>query len=146
MNLYTYCWNNPVRYTDPDGHSPKDTLNKASLYVQVYIITQLNKAANTAQKGLEKANQIKTAVQKFVGKTSQVDSLFAELESSGIKFSREATKWITKTPSNNITWLEAGNESAGLKHIMLRHSTEFASWGYKSEKAVSELIKKTVSN
>lgn len=36
--------------------------------------------------------------------------------------------------------------SAGLKHIMLRHSTEFASWGYKSEKAVSELIKKTVSN
>ncbi|MDD4674006.1 MAG: hypothetical protein PHI03_13840 [Bacteroidales bacterium] len=77
---------------------------------QVYLIMQLNKMANTAQKGLEKANQIKTAVQNFVGKTPQVDSLFAELESSGIKFSREATKWITKTPLNNITWLEADNE------------------------------------
>ncbi|MDD2498191.1 MAG: hypothetical protein PHY90_08695, partial [Desulfitobacteriaceae bacterium] len=55
LNLYTYCWNNPVRYIDDDGHSPKDTLYKTAMTAQVYLIMQLNKMANTAQRGIDKA-------------------------------------------------------------------------------------------
>lgn len=76
---------------------------------------------------------------------AEAESLFAELTANSIKFTKEATQWIKRTPSGKITWLEIGNDSAGLQHIMLRHSGEFSSWGYTTESAVSDLVMKTVS-
>ncbi len=77
---------------------------------------------------------------------AEAEELFAQLEVNGIKFTREATQWICKTPSGNIIWLEIGNDSAGLQHIMLRHSTEFSSWGLNSQEAVSTFIENAVKN
>lgn len=81
-----------------------------------------------------------------IGKAvAEAEELFAELIANGVKFSREATQWIKRTPNGNITWLEIGSDSAGLQHIMLRHSGEFSSWGYTTQSAVSDLIMKSVS-
>ena len=64
------------------------------------------------------------------GKTLGVRSqetmqLLKELESSGVKFSREDIIFILKDENDNISWLENGNSSVGLKHIIERHSRDF---------------------
>ncbi|MBA4492902.1 hypothetical protein ACFO25_08565 [Paenactinomyces guangxiensis] len=71
--------------------------------------------------------------------------LFDELEAKGVKFSREASVGITRTPSGKITWLETGNSKAGLQHIMERHSKEFSSWGLNNQDEVANLILETVT-
>jgi hypothetical protein len=72
--------------------------------------------------------------------------LFDELGNLGAKFAKEATVGIVKNPKGNISWLEIGNEKAGLMHIMQRHSKEFASWGLTNDEQVSKLILETISN
>lgn len=54
------------------------------------------------------------------------DDLMIELENSGAKFNKDEVLMITKNYVNKLMWLEEGNERAGLKHIQLRHSVDFA--------------------
>lgn len=44
--------------------------------------------------------------------------LIADLEKSGKKFTKENIVFITKDGTGQTVWLETGNASAGLKHIL----------------------------
>ena len=46
------------------------------------------------------------------------DSLISELEENGIKFTKEDIVFITKDRTGQTVWLENGNSSAGLEHIL----------------------------
>lgn len=49
------------------------------------------------------------------------EHLMSELEKSGVKFTKKEVIMVTKTKRNELVWLEKGNNSAGLQHIIKRH-------------------------
>lgn len=49
---------------------------------------------------------------------NESDSLIKELERNGVKFTKENIVFITKDQTGQIVWLETGNKSAGLSHIL----------------------------
>lgn len=51
-------------------------------------------------------------------KNNSSEELIAGLEKSGVKFTKENIVFITKDATGQTVWLETGNESAGLKHIL----------------------------
>lgn len=53
------------------------------------------------------------------------EELIAGLEKSGIKFTKENIVFITKDGTGQTIWLEKGNASTGLQHIVTRHSKDF---------------------
>ncbi len=54
-----------------------------------------------------------------------INSLFEELQTANIKFSRANTKFITRDQEGKITWLEKGNTLVGLTHIQQNHASQF---------------------
>ena len=82
---------------------------------------------------------------KLIQSVKEAEKLFRELELKGIKFAKKATQWIARTPDKRIVWLEVGNESAGLGHIMIGHSDDFSKWGLNTADQISEFLLKTVS-
>lgn len=55
--------------------------------------------------------------------------LLDELSRSGKKYTKENVIMITKTSDGKLVWLESGNETAGLVHIIQQHGTDFANKG-----------------
>lgn len=51
-------------------------------------------------------------------KSNETNKLIKELELGGIKFSKEDIVFITKDKTGQTIWLEKGNASAGLEHII----------------------------
>ena len=51
-------------------------------------------------------------------KSNETNKLIKELESNGVKFSKEDIVFITKDKTGQIVWLEKGNSTAGLEHIV----------------------------
>lgn len=49
---------------------------------------------------------------------TQTQSLIGELEKSGVKFTKEDVVFVTKDATGQTVWLEKGNQSAGLEHII----------------------------
>ena len=56
-------------------------------------------------------------------------TLMRELAESGEKYTVDDVISILKTPDGKLMWLEKGNNSSGLEHIISRHSKEFAERG-----------------
>ena len=77
-------------------------------------------------------------------KGSSKAKLLVELEQAGVKYNKDAIVGIVKNTEGKLTWLETGNEAAGLRHVVARHSREFLSWGFKSEEEIGKLILNTV--
>lgn len=60
------------------------------------------------------------------GKTKGFENnLIDELERKGVKIDRNNVIFITKDGAGQIVWLESGTPSAGLEHIIQRHSDDF---------------------
>ncbi|WP_323588168.1 two-partner secretion domain-containing protein [Aliarcobacter butzleri] len=70
------------------------------------------------------------------------NKLIGEAMENGIKISPEKVVDITKV-DGKIVWLETGNSSSGLHHIIERHSSDFNSWGIESD-SISKLISNTI--
>ena len=68
-----------------------------------------------------------------------------ELVSNGIKFSPNNILQIGKTASGQIVFLESGSASAGLKHILERHATDFVNKGI-AESEISSVVINAVTN
>ncbi len=71
-------------------------------------------------------------------KTRDEESLIAQLREKKVKFSENDVLGITRMPDGKIVWLEHGNKSAGLNHIMEAHGEQFAEKGIDGE---DELVK-----
>jgi hypothetical protein len=72
--------------------------------------------------------------------------LIKELENNGIKFNKKDIKFITKDKSGQTVWLETGNLSAGLKHIVERHEKDFKNAYNISKSQIPSYIKNVIKN
>ena len=61
------------------------------------------------------------------GASSSSEALVKQLEQSGVKFSKNDMVFVTKDKTGQVVWLEKGNESSGLQHIVSRHADDFQS-------------------
>ena len=62
------------------------------------------------------------------------NTLIAELRQAGVKHTPEEILRIAKLPNGKIVFLETGNASSGLQHILENHKDEFAEKGiYEAE-------------
>lgn len=52
---------------------------------------------------------------------------------SGEKVSVDAVVEVTRTFDGKLVWLETGTEGAGLKHIIVRHASQFADKGISAD-------------
>lgn len=74
------------------------------------------------------------------------EHLMNELKESGVKFTEENVVMITKTKKNELVWLEKGNESAGLNHIIKRHEKDFKNKFGVSKENIPITIKDILKN
>lgn len=75
----------------------------------------------------------------------QRDLLTSELEQNGIKFTKEDIVFIAKDKTGKTVFLEKGNTSAGLQHILDRHEKDFINKGLKREDIPKVIMKALTS-
>lgn len=73
------------------------------------------------------------------------EHLMDELRKSGKKYNEEDIVMITKTKKNELVWLEKGNETAGLEHILNRHGDQFLQKGITAE-SMPSFLKTAIEN
>ena len=71
-------------------------------------------------------------------------SLIKELKNNNIKFSKKDVLFITKDKTNQIVWLEKGNEGAGFEHIKARHGRDFVKAFNFNEDTLHESLHKAI--
>lgn len=80
----------------------------------------------SARRVIEKSQKSSLmATREEISEATYTEALFDELRKEKVKFSKEDTIFITRDQYGKITWLEKGNEFAGLMHIQIRHANEF---------------------
>ena len=69
--------------------------------------------------------------------------LMNELAESGVKYNADDVVMITKNADGKLLWLEKGGDSAGLKHIIDRHTADFTAKGINDiPKFLNEVLKR----
>ncbi len=58
-------------------------------------------------------------------KNNVTANLISEMEKAGVKFSKENVVFVTKDGTGQTVWLETGDQSAGMQHIVSRHADDF---------------------
>lgn len=66
------------------------------------------------------------------------------LEDANVKYDRENLVFAVKDSSGRLYWLEQGNESVGLQHIIARHKNDFINVYGVDEKNIAGFIKNLV--
>ena len=66
------------------------------------------------------------------------------MANSGVKYNPDDIVMITKTADGKLLWLENGNSSAGLKHIIEKHTSDFAGRGIDVD-GIFPLLKSALS-
>ena len=61
----------------------------------------------------------------FKGTSGSQSALISELKSKNVKISESDVKFVTRDKTGQIVWLEKGNASTGLQHIVTRHAKDF---------------------
>ena len=85
-------------------------------------------------------------VTKGAGKTVKnlkPQNLMDELTQSGVKYTPDGVITVTKTPDGKLMWLEKGNSSSGLQHIIDGHATDFSNKGIND---IPNFLNKTLQN
>ena len=67
-----------------------------------------------------------------------------ELARSGVKYNPDEVIAVMKTSDGKLIWLERGNDSAGLEHI-LKHADQFITKGIAKEE-IPEFIMEAIKN
>ncbi len=79
-------------------------------------------------------------------KDNATASLISEMEKAGVKFNKEDVVFATKDGTGQTVWLEKGNSSAGLEHIVERHERDYANvYGIKREN-IPKYVKSVIDN
>lgn len=66
------------------------------------------------------------------------ETLIAELESNGVKFTRKDMLFVTRDKTGQIVWLEKGNAGSGMGHIKSRGHDEQIAKAFNIPKAEVE--------
>ncbi|MBQ6018055.1 MAG: hypothetical protein IJL19_09260 [Clostridiales bacterium] len=69
----------------------------------------------------------------FSGTSGEGKALIDEVISNGDKISPDKVVMITRDPKGRIVWLEEGNNSSGLQHIINEHGHEFNGKGISND-------------
>ena len=69
----------------------------------------------------------------FTGTSGEGRDLIAEVIKNGEKISPDDVLLIAKDPNGKIVWIEKGNSSAGLQHIVDQHGSEFNGKGISND-------------
>ncbi|WP_198672883.1 hypothetical protein [Photorhabdus sp. CRCIA-P01] len=80
----------------------------------------------------------------YVGKGTINQQYLTEMSKNGVKFSPENVLRAEKLADGKIVFLEKGNSSAGLQHIVERHVNDFAKIGV-SESQIPNIVMDAVS-
>ena len=84
---------------------------------------------------IQESGQLSTAPESSVTPSVRENAdllstqLLDELAQSGVKYNPSDVSMISKTPEGKLLWLEKGNESSGLIHIVTRHGADFSAKG-----------------
>ena len=73
------------------------------------------------------------------------EGLMQELKESGEKYTEKNVIFVVKQQNGKIAWLEEGTNTAGLKHIKIRHSKQFKDKGIE-DNAIPELIREAITH
>lgn len=73
------------------------------------------------------------------------ERLIKELVDRSIKFTRENIVFIKRDEVGQPVWLETGNESAGLKHIIKEHSQDFKNATNINEDEIPSIISQSIT-
>ena len=74
------------------------------------------------------------------------ETLVAELERNGVKFTREDMLFVTRDKTGQIVWLEKGNDDSGMGHIQSRgHDEQIAKAFGIPKTEVETYLRKVVS-
>ncbi len=76
--------------------------------------------------------------------SSAYSSLVNELRSSGINFTEANIVYIGRDQTGKIVWLETGNDTAGLQHIVKNHKSEFEANGIL-ENQIPDVVMRAVT-
>ena len=82
---------------------------------------------------------------------AQTQLLIKELESSGVKITKDDVVFITKDATGQTVWLENGNKSAGLEHILngdgksTGHASDFEKAFGVSKKDLPHYLNKVIT-
>lgn len=98
-------------------------------------------------KVIDEVGVIKPNIGKASDQTNKLSNsqYLKEMSDSGIKFSPENILRVEKLADGRIVFLEKGNSSAGLQHIVERHADEFAKIGVL-EAQIPDIIMDAVSS
>lgn len=69
----------------------------------------------------------------FSGTSGEGRALIDEVIANGDKISPDKVLMITRDPSGKIVWMEEGNASSGLQHIIEQHGKEFNGRGISND-------------
>jgi len=85
----------------------------------------LTNGAPGAQTSLEQMELKKIISENESSAKQDEASLMNELKMSGAKFKKDDIVFIAKDKGGQLVWLENGNDTAGLIHIVKRHGKDF---------------------
>lgn len=90
----------------------------------------------------DKADAIKREIERK--RTDEERSIINEIEESGVKIKKSDVVFAIKVNGRNI-WLETGNDSAGLRHILNNHEKDFNNIGVKTSE-IPDFVKDIIMN
>ncbi len=60
-----------------------------------------------------------------ISNLAKINTMIDELDSNEAKYNVKDMRFITRDATDQVVWLEKGNSSAGLEHIVSRHANDF---------------------
>ncbi len=122
----------------------RQTILDAVGFIPGIGIVKYGDEIDTLAKNADKAADVAKGAEDVAKGTGDLkpQQYMEELANSGNKYNQEDVISITKTVDDKLIWLEKGNLSAGLTHVM-NHATEFNQKGISTEQ-IPEFLTKAV--
>lgn len=114
------------------GTSPQTTLENLEYENKVHELEE--KLQNE-----EKSND------KTISQTLCNNDDIKKLENAGVKFNKDDVIFVANDSSGRLIWLEQGNNSVGLNHIVVEHGKQFEDAGIAIEN-IPQILIETIKN
>lgn len=93
----------------------------------------------------EKLQNEEKSNDKTISQTLCNNDDIKKLENAGVKFNKDDLIFVANDSSGHLIWLEQGNNSVGLNHIVVEHGKQFADAGIAIEN-IPQILIETIKN